>query len=259
MHIVIYYAPNIFQSLGLTSSTISLLATGVLGFINVGTTIPAICVIDKVGRKPLMIAGSTGMALCHIVVGVIVATCSHDWKAHVAAGWVAVGKILPPDLQSEEADIYIAVFVWIYIINFAYSWGPGSWILIAEIFPISIRAKGTSIGASANWMNNFIIAFVVPPMLSSITWGTYIFFAVWTVAGGAFIYFFVPETKGKTLEEMDMVFGSHTGTEEMEEFAAVQKRLGLTALVERRSSTAGLSTMGREKEAGSIMAEHEMV
>ena len=91
--IVIYYAPNIFQSLGLTSSTISLLATGVLGFINVGTTIPAISVIDKVGRKPLMIAGSVGMALCHITVGVIVATCSHDWKAHVAAGWVAVGKL----------------------------------------------------------------------------------------------------------------------------------------------------------------------
>jgi MFS family permease len=90
--IVIYYAPNIFQSLGLTSSTISLLATGVIGVINVATTIPAICYIDRVGRKPLMIAGSTGMCLSHLVIGIIVATCSSDWSKHVAAGWVAVGE-----------------------------------------------------------------------------------------------------------------------------------------------------------------------
>lgn len=93
--IVIYYAPNIFQSLGLTSSTISLLATGVIGVINVATTIPAICLIDRVGRKPLMIAGSVGMCICHVVIGVIVATCSSDWKAHVVAGWVAVGMLKP--------------------------------------------------------------------------------------------------------------------------------------------------------------------
>lgn len=145
----------------------------------------------------------------------------------------------------------ITVFVWIYIINFAYSWGPGSWILIAEIFPISIRAKGTSIGASANWMNNFIIAFMVPPMLSSLHWGTYIFFAVWTALGGAFIYFIVPETKGKTLEEMDMVFGSHTSTEEMEEFARVQVQVGLTALFEGR----GERTAGTGDEKHTTMVE----
>ncbi|OCL05260.1 quinate permease [Glonium stellatum] len=218
---IIYYAPIIFQNLGLSSSTVSLLATGVLGIINVATTIPAIMYIDKVGRKPLMLAGSVGMCICQVVVGVIVATCSSNWSAHAAAGWAAV------------------VFVWIYIINFAYSWGPGSWILIAEIFPISIRAKGTSIGASANWMNNFIIAFMVPPMLSGINWGTYIFFSVWCALGGLFILFFVPETKGKTLEEMDMVFGSHTSAEEMEEFAKVQERIGLTAVVNGRTIDMG--------------------
>ena len=162
-------------------------------------------------------------------------------------------------LRSDEANIDTLVFVWIYIINFAYSWGPGSWILIAEIFPISIRAKGTSIGASANWMNNFVIAFIVPPMLARLTWGTYIFFAVWTALGGAFIYFCVPETKGKTLEEMDMVFGSHTSTEEMEEFAKVQERLGLTALVERRSSRAWPSGgITENKEGESVTVEHVM-
>ncbi len=124
------------------------------------------------------------------------------------------------------------VFVWLYIVNFAYSWGPGSWILIAEIFPISIRAKGTSIGALANWMNNFMIAFVFPPMLSNSGWGTYIFFAFWSAAGGVFIWLCIPETKSKTLEEMDQVFGNHTATEELEEFANVQERVGLMALIQ---------------------------
>jgi MFS family permease len=94
--VVIYYASIIFQTLGLTSSTISLLASGVIGIINVATTIPAIYFIDKVGRKPLMMAGSVGMCICEIVIGVILATCGHDWIAHSAAGWAVVGRLLPP-------------------------------------------------------------------------------------------------------------------------------------------------------------------
>jgi MFS family permease len=186
---VIYYAPVIFQSLGLDGNTISLLATGVVGVVNVAMTIPAIFLIDRVGRKPLLLAGSIGMFLCQVITGVIVAKCQHDWNAHVAAGWVAV------------------VMIWLYIANFAYSWGPASWILIAEIFPLSIRAKGTAIGASSNWMNNFIVAFITPPMLEGISWGLYIFFAAWLALGTIFVWLVVPETKGKTLEEMDHVFG----------------------------------------------------
>lgn len=186
---VIYYAPIIFQSLGLTGGTISLLATGVVGVINVVATVPALFLIDRVGRRPLLIAGSVGMFIAQLIVGVIVATCSHDWAQHSAAGWAAV------------------VMIWFYILNFAYSWGPCSWVLIAEICPLSIRAKGTSVAASSNWMNNFIIAFITPPMLANITWGTYIFFCVWCFVGGLFSWFILPETKGKSLEEMDRVFG----------------------------------------------------
>ena len=110
---IIYYASSIFQTLGLTAGTISLLATGVVGVINVVVTIPAIMIIDKVGRKPLLMAGSTGMFCSMIIVAIIVAKFEHDWAAHAAAGWVAVA------------------FIWIYIANFAYSWGPASWVLIA--------------------------------------------------------------------------------------------------------------------------------
>jgi hypothetical protein len=200
-----------------------------------------------------MMAGSVGMCICEIIIGVIVATCANDWTAHSAAGWTAVGKQPYTTRKFIKANISV-VFVWLYIINFAYSWGPGSWILIAEIFPISIRAKGTSIGASANWMNNFIIAFVVPPMLSGIGWGTYIFFAFWSAAGGIFIWLCMPETKGKTLEEMDQVFGSHTAAEDLEEFARVQERVGLTALIQGRSGVG--SDQGSVEKEGGLEVQH---
>lgn len=101
---IIYYAPIIFQNLGLTSQASSLLATGITGAINVAVSIPAILIIDKVGRKPLGIASSIGMCICQLIVGIMVAKYSGDWEAHAVAGWVAV------------------VFVWLYIVNFAYGW-----------------------------------------------------------------------------------------------------------------------------------------
>ncbi|KAK5677780.1 hypothetical protein LTS10_009663 [Elasticomyces elasticus] len=210
---IIYYAPIIFQNLGLTSASSSLLATGITGVINVAVTIPAIMVLDKFGRKTLGISSSIGMFFCQMSVGIIVATCGHNWPNHVAAGWVAV------------------VFVWLYIVNFAYGWGPVSWTLIAEIFPLSIRAKGTSISASSNWMNNFVIAFITPPMLKGINWGTYIFFSFWCLAGAFFLWFFIPETAGKTLEEMDAAFGSHSSQEDMDVLCRIQQEIGLVDLL----------------------------
>jgi Na+/melibiose symporter-like transporter len=124
--------------------------------------------------------------------------------------------------------------------------------------PLSIRAKGTSIAASANWMNNFIIAFVVPPMLDKISWGTYIFFAVWSALGGIFIFFCVPETKGKTLEEMDQVFGSHTSNEDLEEFAKVQARVGLTALIQGSRGRGMVERVGAASDESSLDKETDV-
>jgi hypothetical protein len=76
-------------------------------------------------------------------------------------------------------------------------------------------------------MNNFIVSFIVPPMIKKISWGLYVFFAGWLVLGAVFVWFFVPETKNKTLEEMDEVFGSITGQKDKEAFFAVQQEVGL--------------------------------
>ncbi|KAH1619788.1 hypothetical protein KXX65_008532 [Aspergillus fumigatus] len=212
---IIYYASNVFVSLGLTGGTIALLATGVTGVVFLVSTVPAMLIIDRVGRKPMLLVGSVVMFLSMVIVGVIVAKFQHDWPSHVAAGWTAVALI------------------WLYIAGFGATWGPVSWTLISEIFPLSIRAKGASIGASSNWINNFAIAFFVPPMLKSWQWGTYIFFAVFLLVGIFWVQFYLPETKNASLEEMDRVFNSHTGERDAQLLREAQRDVGLTALLAR--------------------------
>ncbi|KAI8980112.1 general substrate transporter [Trametes punicea] len=209
---ILYYAPSIFKDLGLSGTTNSLLATGVVGIVMFLATIPAVIWVDKVGRKPVLISGAFLMAACHLIVAVLTGLYHNSWNQHVAAGWVA------------------CVFVWIFAIAFGYSWGPCAWILVAEIWPLSVRGKGVSIAASSNWMNNFIVGQVTPSMLDNIDFGTFVFFGAFSFAGGLFIWLFVPETKGLTLEEMDEIFGSAgMAAGELERFLAIEKRIGLDA------------------------------
>ncbi|PPR02625.1 hypothetical protein CVT24_002196 [Panaeolus cyanescens] len=208
---ILYYAPSIFGSLGLNSNAISLLATGVVGIVMFIATIPAVIWIDKSGRRPVLISGAFLMALCHFLVAILTGLFRHSWETHPAAGWVA------------------CVFVWIFAIGFGYSWGPCAWILVAEIWPLSVRGKGISIAASSNWMNNFIVGQVTPTMLENLSFGTFIFFGAFSLMGGLFIWFFVPETKGLTLEEMDDIFGASKGlaVADQQRQDAIFRRLGL--------------------------------
>lgn len=181
---MLYYAPSIFEQLGLTKTTTSLLATGVVGIVMFLATIPSVLWIDRVGRKPVLTIGAIGMATCHIIIAVILAKNIDNWGENQAAGWAAI------------------CMVWLFVVHFGYSWGPCAWIIVAEIWPLSTRPYGVALGASSNWMNNFIVGQVTPDMLKHITYGTYILFGLLTYMGAAFIWFFVPETKRLTLEEM---------------------------------------------------------
>lgn len=229
---IIYYAPIIFASLGLTSSTSSLLATGITGVLNVCTTVPAIMLLDKLGRKPLLMVGAFGMLSTMVIVGILASQFQDDWAGHPVAGWAAV------------------VMIWLYIMNFAYSWGPVSWTLIAEVFPLSTRAKGTSIAASSNWMNNFIIALVTPTLLAKISWGLYILFAGFLAVGIVFVWFYVPETKGKTLEEMDQVFGAQTSQQDLARLGAIQEEVGLHAALDRVIATDREDGLPEDEKSG---------
>lgn len=99
------------------------------------STFPALVIMDRVGRRPLIIVGGLGMSFCLIIVAALTATFQNSWSTHAGAAWTS------------------AVFIWIYCFNFGYSWGPVSWTVIAEVMPMSARAPGTALAASANWVS----------------------------------------------------------------------------------------------------------
>ncbi|KZM18452.1 uncharacterized protein EKO05_0001336 [Ascochyta rabiei] len=232
---IIYYASNVFESVGLTGGTQALLATGVTGVVFFVSTLPAMVIIDKVGRKPMLQVGSAVMLVSMVLAGILVAKFQHDWVTHSGVGWTVVA------------------FIWVYIGAFGATWGPVSWTLVSEIFPLSIRSKGASIGASSNWLNNFAVAFYVPPMLKAWTWGTYIFFAVFLAAGMVWVHFCLPETKGATLEDMDKVFGSRTGEEDAILLAEARREIGLSMNLETEAIKAAMH--GEPNEKGTVRVE----
>ncbi|KAJ5108533.1 Major facilitator superfamily domain general substrate transporter [Penicillium angulare] len=195
---VLYYAPQIFKSFGFSSTKQTLLATGVTGILQIIFTLPSVLWLDKFGRKTFLIVGAIGMFLCHIVVATVEGIFKPKWDLNLGLdkgqGWVAI------------------VFIWLFAVNFAYSWGPVAWVLAQEIFPNSQRSRGVAIVASTNWMFNFIIGLTTKDMLNNMKYGTYIFFAIFSGIGGLFIWWFAPETKDKTLEELDIFFGGTDAT-----------------------------------------------
>ncbi|KAL2138250.1 hypothetical protein VTI28DRAFT_7193 [Corynascus sepedonium] len=235
---VLYYAPFIFEQLGLDLNTTSLLATGVVGIVMFIATIPAVLWIDRAGRKPVLTIGAIGMATCHIIIAVLVAKNIDQWAEHRAAGWAAV------------------CMVWLFVIHFGYSWGPCAWIIIAEIWPLSTRPYGVALGASSNWMNNFIVGQVTPEMLGGIPYGTYILFGLLTYLGAAFIWFLVPETKRLTLEEMDVVFGSEgTAAADFERMEEINNEIGLNQILRGEGAVTAASGSDAEKPKVAEKAE----
>ncbi|KAL4759429.1 sugar porter family MFS transporter [Aspergillus foveolatus] len=211
---IIYYAPTIFGQLGLDGNTSSLLATGVYGIVNCLSTLPALFFIDKIGRRVLLMAGATGTCISLVIAGAIVGAYGASLVDHKAAGWAGIA------------------FIYVYDVNFSYSFAPIGWVLPSEIFNLSIRSKAISITTSATWMCNFIIGLVTPDMLDSISWGTYIFFAAFCLLALAFTFFFIPETRGKTLEDMDLIFGDTAAHEEKTRIKRIEAELHGTGLDE---------------------------
>ncbi|KAI9256905.1 general substrate transporter [Sporodiniella umbellata] len=196
---IMYYAPKIFVQAGVKGNSAALIASGVNGVLNVFATLPAILFLDRLGRRVVLMSGAlmmgTAMLLCGIVMaatGTVVTDPSGEKSVDMSA--------------NTSASYFCIVMIYIFVAGFAYSWGPVGWVYPAEIYPLAIRAKGTSITTAANWLMNFIISLFVPVMLTTITWGTYIFFGCCCAIMATAVFLFFPETKGRSLEEMDLVF-----------------------------------------------------
>ncbi|KIR78596.1 monosaccharide transporter [Cryptococcus gattii EJB2] len=192
---LIYYSPTLFEQLGLDYE-MQIDMSGVLNIIQFVACIVAFFFIDRVGRKPLLLFGSTANTICHVVVAVVMAKFSHDWVRYSKEAWLAVA------------------FIFIYIFTYGVGWAPVPWAMPAEVHTSSRRAKGVAITTCSNWLGNFIIGLITPPMLQNIKFGTFLFFGACTFLSGVYVWFFCPEPKGKTLEQMDQVFNSNTAHED---------------------------------------------
>jgi SP family xylose:H+ symportor-like MFS transporter len=179
INVALYYAPRIFESMGAAKDA-SMFQTIVMGLVNVIFTVVAIMTVDKWGRKPLLITGSIGMAV----------------------GMFAVAGLAFFDI----IGISTLVFIIIYTASFMMSWGPICWVLISEIFPNKIRGQAVAVAVAAQWTANYLISSTYPPMMEFSGAMTYAFYGIMSVFSAIFVWKMVPETKGKTLEEMEKLW-----------------------------------------------------
>ena len=179
---VIYYAPTIFKLAGLSSASAAILASIGVGVINVVLTVVAMQLIDRVGRRPLLLISLAGMAFSLFVLGG--AFLLPQFKS--VLGWIAVGSLMT------------------YVGFFAVGLGPVFWLILSEIYPLRIRGRAMSVGTAANWLSNLIVALTFLTLTKVIGKpGTFWLYAAVTVGAWFFAWFLVPETKGKTLEQIE--------------------------------------------------------
>ncbi|KAM7216595.1 General substrate transporter [Rhypophila decipiens] len=178
----------------------------IMSAINVLATFFSFYLVTRFRRRTLLIAGAFAMAVCQIVV----AGVGVGWKENVKAA-ASVRRLTTADAAIPQwASWATMTGVGAYLFLYAVTWGPGAWILVGEIFPMQIRARGIGIATSTNWLTNTIFAFLTPVLYDSnhLNLGTGVFF-IWggaCFAAALFSYWFVPETKGLTLEQVDIIF-----------------------------------------------------
>jgi SP family galactose:H+ symporter-like MFS transporter len=179
---VIYYAPTIFQFAGFKSASAAILATAGIGAVNVLLTIVALRLLDRAGRRPLLLYGLVGMIISLGVLGF--AFLSGSLSSTVA--WVAV------------------ISVAVYVACFAIGLGPVFWLMIAEIYPLRVRGQAMAVATVANWGANLLVALTFLSLLHSLgrPW-TFWLYGIIGIIAWVFVYTLVPETKGRTLEQLE--------------------------------------------------------
>ncbi|KAJ9136582.1 General substrate transporter [Pleurostoma richardsiae] len=188
------YAPTIFKNLGITGTSTSLFSTGIYGIVKV---VSCICFLlfmaDSLGRRRSLLLSSIAQGCCMFYIGLYV-------------------RIKPPvDGQDVPPAGYVAlVCIFLFAASFQFGWGPACWIYASEIPTARLRSMNVSLAAATQWLFNFVVARAVPTMLvtaGSHGYGTYLIFGSFCFSMFFFVWFFVPETKGISLERMDELFG----------------------------------------------------
>ncbi|KAF8801538.1 monosaccharide importer [Phlegmacium glaucopus] len=210
INFIFYYGTTFFLQAGIKNGFIIQIIADV---VNTVMTIVGVQLIDRVGRRRLLLIGAVGMCVCEFIVAIV---------------GITVGHVKADGSVNMPAQKVLIAFVCFYLAFFATSWGPVAWVLTGEIFPLAIRAKGMSLAVASNWLWNFGIGYATPYLVNATTTGVNSVKAanlgvkVFFIWGGTcvgcffFTYFFVPETKGLSLEQIDLLYreSSIVGSEE---------------------------------------------
>src|SRR3989440_3623938 len=179
---VIYYAPRILQTAGFNSASGAILATVGVGIVNVGMTVLAMYLVDRAGRRPLLLIGIAGMIVTLGVLGLSFRISNPSGQL----AWIAVICLMG------------------YVASFAISLGPIFWLLIAEIYPLKIRGLAEGTAATFNWASNLIVSLTFLTLVEKLgASSTFLLYAFASGASWLFAYYFVPETRGRTLEQIE--------------------------------------------------------
>ncbi|OBZ69867.1 putative glucose transporter rco-3 [Grifola frondosa] len=211
---LLYYGPTLMHSLGLQGDVVTLMVSGGIGIVQFLPFCSNVF-IDRLGRKPLLRWGSAVMAAAHLLIAILVRQNEGDWSSHSFAAWLSVGC------------------VYIFTAAYGMSYGPIGWVLPSEVFPLSVRSKGVSLSTASNWFNNFLIGLLTPGLMEFSASGTFLIFAIACAAGYFWSTYIVPETANVPLEEIDAVFGSSAGREDLVLKHQIERDLGLYDLVQQ--------------------------
>lgn len=186
INFIFYYGTQFFKNTGIQNAFLIGLITNL---VNVISTFPGLWMVEKMGRRNLLLFGAVGMCVCQFIVAIVGVTT-----------------------LSDIANNVLIAFVCFYIFFFACSWGPCTWVVTGEIYPLKVRAKCLSISTATNWLLNWAIGFATPYLVAEgpgkpnlklkifFVWGSCCFLCI------AFVYFFIYETKGLSLEDVDQLY-----------------------------------------------------
>lgn len=226
---VIYYLPVLLENSIGQSHNFALLIGGINMICYAIFATFSWFFVEKIGRRNLFLGGSVGQCVAMIIV---------------------FGCLIPDDPETAKGAVF---GFFLYMCVFGATWLPLPWLYPAELSPIKTRAKANAVSTCSNWLFNFTVVMITPVMVARIKWGTYLFFAAWNGLFVPVVWFFYPETAGRTLEEIDLIFAK--GFLENMSYVHAARELPKLSQEEIEEKAAEYGIMDREEKVEERIAE----